>query len=87
MKLLTLVCFFTLLFLSTGIFCGHSMHAQSATAKILGQVTDPQDASVAPNHVKFQNPDTNIADQGATLGKVLATYPARIIQFAGRINF
>ncbi|WP_158822396.1 TonB-dependent receptor [Granulicella sp. S156] len=41
----------------------------------------------APNNVQYQNPDTNIDDQGSTFGEVLATYPARIIQFAGRINF
>jgi hypothetical protein len=41
----------------------------------------------ALNNVQYENPDTNIDDQGSTFGEVLSTYPARIIQLAGRINF
>lgn len=37
------------------------------------------------NHTEFLEPDTNISS--GTFGQVTSTYPARVIQFGGRITF
>ena len=60
MKSLRLVFFFTLLFLASAFFCDLAMQAQSATAKILGQVTDPQDALVPGATITVVNVDTGV---------------------------
>lgn len=39
------------------------------------------------NHAEFQNPDTNILDQGFTFGQIQNTYDPRIIQLAARFSF
>jgi hypothetical protein len=40
------------------------------------------------NHAEFQNPDTNIQDQGGFgFGQILNTYDPRIIQLAARFSF
>ena len=39
------------------------------------------------NHTEFNNPDTDILDQGATFGQILNSQSPRIIQVAARFSF
>ena len=39
------------------------------------------------NHTEFNNPDTNILDQGVGFGQILNSQDPRIIQLAARFSF